>query len=103
MTSAAFSCDIARSTRGSTTSPADTAGLPEARARIFSATVIGMARLLGPIWLDRRRRVAREAARGITCTRDRRYTERTPDRGQRPPEVSATTVYPVTLSSGSVE
>src|ERR1035437_5430932 len=39
ITRAAFSCDIARSTRGSTTSPAWTDARPEARARIFSTTV----------------------------------------------------------------
>src|SRR5512141_2098696 len=39
MTSAAFSCDIARSTRGSTTSPTLTPRFPEARARIFSTAV----------------------------------------------------------------
>ncbi len=42
-TRAAFSCDMARSTAGSTTSPATTASRPEARARIFSTTVIPMA------------------------------------------------------------
>ena len=42
MTSAVFSCDIARSTAGSTTSPTLTDGRPEARARIFCATVMPM-------------------------------------------------------------
>ncbi len=42
MTRAAFSWDMARSTRGSTTSPARSASRPEARARIFSTTVIPM-------------------------------------------------------------
>src|SRR5512132_895528 len=40
MTSAAFSCDIARSTSGSTTSPTATNGRPVARARIFWVIVI---------------------------------------------------------------
>src|SRR6266545_5896962 len=39
MTSAAFSCDIARSTRGSTMSPTRTEERPAARARIFSTAV----------------------------------------------------------------
>src|SRR5271169_1735790 len=39
ITRAAFSCDIARSTRGSTTSPARTAPRPAALARIFSTAV----------------------------------------------------------------
>jgi hypothetical protein len=42
-TSAAFSWDIAMSTRGSTTSPALTVAWPVARARIFSATVMPIA------------------------------------------------------------
>ena len=41
-TRAAFSWDMARSTAGSTTSPARTASRPEARARIFSTTVMGI-------------------------------------------------------------
>ena len=42
MTSAVFSCDIAMSTAGSTTSPTSTEARPEARARIFCATVMPM-------------------------------------------------------------
>src|SRR5512143_1370082 len=42
MTSAAFSCDIARSTSGSTTSPTAIDDLRVARARIFSTTVMPM-------------------------------------------------------------
>src|SRR5512143_3220164 len=45
ITSAAFSCDIARSTRGSTTSPGRTEARPQARARIFSTTVAAMSGL----------------------------------------------------------
>src|SRR5687768_11523788 len=41
---------MARSTRGSTTSPAATDARPDARARIFSAMVIPMARLLRDAW-----------------------------------------------------
>src|SRR5512144_2290068 len=47
MTRAAFSCDIARSTFGSTTSPALRPGLPDARERIFSTTVAPTSALDG--------------------------------------------------------
>src|SRR5271169_2087558 len=50
MTRAAFSCDIARSTLGSTTSPAFTDLRPQARARIFSTVVILYVRRLGWPW-----------------------------------------------------
>src|SRR5271157_6640811 len=52
MTSAAFSCDIARSTFGSTTSPAFTEGTPDARARIFSTAVMLITRFLSPVSTD---------------------------------------------------
>src|SRR3989338_786705 len=71
ITSAAFSCDIARSTLGSTTSPAATAGSPAARARIFSATVMPMTdsgsddALRLQFGLLRRRNAQRRVDRGI--------------------------------------
>jgi len=49
MTSAVFSCDIAMSTAGSTTSPTLTEARPEARARIFCATVMPMCQTT-PFW-----------------------------------------------------
>src|SRR5271169_336645 len=47
ITRAAFSCDIARSTRGSTTSPAWTEARSEALARIFSTAVAPTSHLDG--------------------------------------------------------